>query len=576
MKLTAVALILAMQQSPFTEVLEVRIHNVDVIVTDAKGNHVGGLRQEDFEVFEDGKPQALTNFAEYVDRNVAAPAVAAAPAAAEPARAETPAAGQTPPPRKFVVFVDDMTIHPYTRKKFTKSVSDLVARTIREGDVVSVVRPTTPDKVELTFKGDRSAIMQDIKDVMDASRHRTDNALALEARDMSIRCQAADTGTVSSRRAAARCRAAAVRKRVEQRLGNLRALVAALGEEEGRKIVIVVTDSLPAKPGEEFFRSGVLSSGQSAEVAPASFNEALMTKTFDYLDLSNVLAEIARSASATGITIYCLQPDLNIAISAPGDAGEGARVVDPVAEAIIPAEFTGEEQPVSHFARVTQALDALRGTEQTFDILTEKTGGKWFRGDTRVDDAFRQVELDVTSYYSMAYRAEGSLDKPHRIDVRVKGRPELNVRARNEVTRRSIKNEVTERVVGSLVQNDSKNDLGIAVETKDVEKSRRDAVAKVDVLVPLGKLTFLPEGDMQKARFTVHYAVSGELVDFVTGVEPEQVVEIPAAEFEAARSKHWRYTLTMNMRKAAHRVGVGVLDATSQEWGVATVDVDTR
>ena len=36
---------------------------VDVLVTDGRGNYVRDLKREDFQVFEDGKPQAVTNFA---------------------------------------------------------------------------------------------------------------------------------------------------------------------------------------------------------------------------------------------------------------------------------------------------------------------------------------------------------------------------------------------------------------------------------------------------------------------------------------------------------------------------------
>jgi VWFA-related protein len=39
---------------------------VDVLVTDARGNYVRDLKKEDFQVFEDGKPQSVTNFA-FVD-----------------------------------------------------------------------------------------------------------------------------------------------------------------------------------------------------------------------------------------------------------------------------------------------------------------------------------------------------------------------------------------------------------------------------------------------------------------------------------------------------------------------------
>ena len=42
---------------------EVEYVEVDVLVTDEQGRFVGDLRKEDFDVFEDGKPQAITNFA---------------------------------------------------------------------------------------------------------------------------------------------------------------------------------------------------------------------------------------------------------------------------------------------------------------------------------------------------------------------------------------------------------------------------------------------------------------------------------------------------------------------------------
>src|ERR1051326_4177610 len=48
------------------ETIEVSIVNLDVIVTDKHGQRVHGLTKDDFEVFEDGKPQAITNFAAYV------------------------------------------------------------------------------------------------------------------------------------------------------------------------------------------------------------------------------------------------------------------------------------------------------------------------------------------------------------------------------------------------------------------------------------------------------------------------------------------------------------------------------
>ena len=42
--------------------VDVNLRQVDLIVTDAKGNHVSDLQPTDFEVLEDGKPQKITNF----------------------------------------------------------------------------------------------------------------------------------------------------------------------------------------------------------------------------------------------------------------------------------------------------------------------------------------------------------------------------------------------------------------------------------------------------------------------------------------------------------------------------------
>ena len=42
--------------------VEVNYVDVDVVVTDEEGNFISGLTREDFEVFEDGKPQKVDMF----------------------------------------------------------------------------------------------------------------------------------------------------------------------------------------------------------------------------------------------------------------------------------------------------------------------------------------------------------------------------------------------------------------------------------------------------------------------------------------------------------------------------------
>ena len=72
---------------PLVEKIDVSVVNVDVSVTDRHGQPVSGLTRNDFEIFEDGKPQPITNF--YLVEN----ARRATPINAADATAEAGAAG---------------------------------------------------------------------------------------------------------------------------------------------------------------------------------------------------------------------------------------------------------------------------------------------------------------------------------------------------------------------------------------------------------------------------------------------------------------------------------------------------
>src|SRR5436189_4382250 len=66
---------------PLTAHVDVQVVNVDVSVTDTDGKPVMNLTRDDFEIFEDGKPQKITNFYIVQDatlRDGSAPAAAAA------------------------------------------------------------------------------------------------------------------------------------------------------------------------------------------------------------------------------------------------------------------------------------------------------------------------------------------------------------------------------------------------------------------------------------------------------------------------------------------------------------------
>ena len=116
--------------------VNVDLVQVDVIVTDAQGNHVGDLKPEEFEVLENGKPQRITNFSFLsagsggAVRNI--PATAEAPPM-PPARL---APGQAD--RTIAVAVDDFGLSEQSFAAIHAALEKFVEQ-VGPGDLVAIV-----------------------------------------------------------------------------------------------------------------------------------------------------------------------------------------------------------------------------------------------------------------------------------------------------------------------------------------------------------------------------------------------------------------------------------------------------
>ena len=101
------ALPAAGQESPlpelFSDVIDVRVVNVEAVVTDRKGNRIRGLQASDFELLVDGEPAPIAYFTE-IDEGIvrAAPARGVEVAEAMPALDAGEEVGTN-----FLVFIDD-------------------------------------------------------------------------------------------------------------------------------------------------------------------------------------------------------------------------------------------------------------------------------------------------------------------------------------------------------------------------------------------------------------------------------------------------------------------------------------
>ena len=155
----AAALLLAanaLGQRKLVETIEVHVVNVDVVVTDREGNRVRGLTKDDFELYEDKRPQTITNFYEARD-DVLAPA------------AQAPAAAPSPPEqrqhRRFAFFVDNDSLHPTVRKEVIASLHKFVDANFRPGDEASVISFNRAPKIVAPLMSDKATILKAIDDI---------------------------------------------------------------------------------------------------------------------------------------------------------------------------------------------------------------------------------------------------------------------------------------------------------------------------------------------------------------------------------------------------------------------------
>jgi VWFA-related protein len=556
-------------QTPYIETFEVRLQNLDVVVTDKKGNPVRGLTKEDFVVVEDGAPQEITNFAIY-DAGSGTAASTAASAAGEPESVVS-----APPPRRIVFFVDELDVQRMARNRLYDNVKKFV-EAMRPGDVAAVVRPTMKEKIAQEFTGDRKAIEAALKAAID------DSSVQFAGPKMEVanlRWQLKQSLKPPDVRQAKREYADAAARRVEHRLGQIRALTSSLGGTEGKKIMVVVTMGLSARPGAEAW--------DYAETVSSIQPPAMLTRQADpnkgpvevpsaddpertvnpvIRDLTPVIRDIARTAAANGVTIYALEPDVPLDLQVRSSASIASKAG---------ASEGGDSgpDPIMLLAPAFQT-DFMQNGANTLTSLTEATGGRWFRGLSSIDDTFRQVSEDMSFYYSLAYRATGKAAKGRRVTVSVRNRPELRVRTRAEALEKSTEQEMSDLVVASLLYPRTVNELGIAVTPGTPAKDRGLFTIPLDVVIPLKNLTFLPvDGGKYVASFDLHYAASGELRDFGTGGMRQQKIELTPEQYAAVGTTNYRYKTGIQVSPGRARIAIGVLDSATKLTGFRTVEV---
>lgn len=505
---------------PVSETVEVSITNVDVVVTDSKGNRVTGLTKDDFEVFQDGVPQTITNFYAVAGGKLLLEDGKEIPLDSPAAAEEIPRELKT----RYVIYIDNLNIQPQNRNRMFKRLKEFVAENVGPHAEAMVVTYNRSLKVKRRFTSEKG----DVLAAIEQSELETGGGttLAGERRDALGRINEARTEDQAIR--TARSYAQSLRNDLQFAVDGFKTTLNGLAGVEGRKIFIYVSEGLPASAGAELFDAirQKFSGGRG------------MLETLDF-DMNSKYASLVQAANANGVTIW--------ALDASGLA----------ADDLVSAENRYIESRPSTFMM-------RQNTQAPLLMMAEQTGGMAAVNTNDWKDSLDELSKDFSNFYSLGYRTTRAAgDRPHSIDVKVK-RKGLRVRARKGLIEKSNETRTAEAVVASLHYPRLDNPLAVSVTLGEPRPyDNENFLLPVRIAIPVGKLGLVPSGDRYEGQFFVYFVVLDALGKQSELQVQRQAVSVPAKDFATAQRKDFYYDVQLLVVPGGQKLAVALRDGVS-------------
>jgi VWFA-related protein len=509
---------------PVTERVEVSVTNVEVIVTDSKGKRVPDLTRDDFEVFQDGLPQKITNFYAVSGGKVLLDDGKVVALDSPAATAEIPVELKA----RYILFVDNLNIQPQNRNRMFERLQEFIRQTIGPRAEAMVVTYNRSLKIRRKFTSEASEVVSVLEEIKRETGGGT--SLASERRDALH--QIDESNSSSEAVMVARNYARSLRNDLQFLVDALKNTMNGLAGIEGRKVLVYVSEGIPATAGLELF-----------DQVQRKYKEGAGTATLEQFefDMNSKYTGIVQSANAQGVTIWALD-------------ASGLSTDD-----LISAENrTFETRPNDFILR--------QNTQAPLMLMAEQTGGMAAINTNDWKKSLDELSSDFSNFYSIGYRANRSaVDRPHSVEVRVK-RKGLKVRARKGFLEKTVETKTAEGVLASLFYPRDDNPLGISVSIGPQRPYDNENFAvPVRVAVPIGKLGLVPTGDHYEATFFVYVVARDNAEKQSDMAVQRQVVTVPTKDLDKAQSKDWYYDFTMTVAPGAQRISFAVRDGISNQ-----------
>lgn len=516
------------------ENIDVRVINVDVIVTDKRGNFIPNLTREDFEIYENSVPKPITNFYEVQGSVAKSVAGEAAEAEATPeVRRDTAESLK----RRIVFYVDNLSLSPFNRNRVFQEMKKFVENVMRPGDEAMIATYNRSMKIRVPFTRDKAQLTS----MLDNLQKESGLGIANRSERRSAEERIRDATSYQDALATARTYASSIEHDLRQSVASVNALMSTLAGLEGKKILVLTSEGFPIQPGREMF---YFIDDQARTKGWQSVGSTML-EGMSY-DGTQQIQAVAKTANANNITLYTLH-----AAGLVGGSDMSAENAEPISP------------------MVSQA--AISNTTESMQLMAEMTGGLASVQTNNFGLAFDRIRKDLESYYSLGYRAGTErVDRQRYLQVKVKNR-DYRVRSRQTFVEKSVHAEMSDRVTANLLYRGRDNDLGILARM-GTPRPTEDGYyhVPVDIQIPMQSLTLIPQGEVEYVGgFDIYVVVANKDNDLSEVARKSHQIRVSAEDFKQLSGKFYRYTLEMIMERGLNKLSIGVVDQISNTSGFA-------
>jgi VWFA-related protein len=518
----------------FGEIIEVRVVNIEVVVTDRDGVRVPGLRPEDFRLEVDGREVPIEYFTEVRGGDAISEAAVVAGTQNIPAVAPGSAVGTS-----YLLFIDDFFSIERDRDRVLRALIDDLPQ-LGEADRMAVV---AYDGKGLEMLSSWSQSLPALERTRPKALERPTHGLTRLAERRANDSERAlvprpgfferPMGPLGGR--ADLSQRGYIERLIEQVEGSVMAASATLrsfAAPPGRKVMLLLSGGWPYSP---------------VQYATDSFAADLLEP--DLPRGAELYEPLTDTANRLGYTLY--------PVDVPGLESES---VDASQASVDDARLSADS-----------SLNREQEREATLGFIAARTGGTALLNGLR-QETLERVAGDTRSYYWLGFTpTRRGDDQRHRVEVEVI-RPGLRVRSREGFQDISKPREVSMAVESALLFGNPPSSQALAVQVGRPEKRGRSiSRLPLSIAIPLDALTRVPIDGKQVADLELRLAALDE-----EGRRSEiPIVPLQVSlPLDARPGSFVRYDTKIELRRVRQQLVVAIYDRAGGSLLSTTLEVE--